>query len=64
MSCWQTRGYHEGRPLCFWWQFQEAFDEGKKTWDAWSGRGELVTDQKVLENVFKGEYDSWHKKAM
>ena len=63
-----AKGYHEGFiPYVSGKYSQEAFDEGKKTWDGWSGRDVgLVTDQKVLENVFKGEYDSWvaFKKAM
>ncbi len=63
-----AKGYHEGFvPYVSGQYSQEAFDEGKKTWDGWSGRDVgLVTDQKVLENVFKGEYDSWvaFKKAM
>ena len=69
-SLWATtaKGYHEGFvPYVSGKYSKEAFDEGKKTWDGWSGRDVgLVTDQKVLENVFKGEYDSWiaFKKAM
>ena len=63
-----AKGYHEGFiPYVSAKYSKEAFDEGKKTWDGWSGRDVgLVTDQKVLENVFKGEYDSWvaFKKAM
>ena len=63
-----AKGYHEGFvPYASGKYSKEAFDEGKKTWDGWSGRDVgLVTDQKVLENVFKGEYDSWvaFKKAM
>ena len=63
-----AKGYHDGFvPYVSGKYSQEAFDEGKKTWDGWSGRDVgLVTDQKVLENVFKGEYDSWvaFKKAM
>ena len=63
-----AKGYHEGFvPYVSGQYSQEAFDEGMKTWDGWSGRDVgLVTDQKVLENVFKGEYDSWvaFKKAM
>ena len=63
-----AKGYHEGFvPYVSGKYSEEAFDEGKKTWDGWSGRDVgLVTDQKVLENVFKGEYDSWvaFKKAM
>ena len=63
-----SKGYHEGFvPYVSGKYSQEAFDEGMKTWDGWSGRDVgLVTDQKVLENVFKGEYDSWasFKKAM
>ena len=63
-----AKGYHEGFvPYVSGKYSKEAFDEGKKTWDGWSGRDVgLVTDQKVLENVFKGEYDSWvaFKKAM
>ena len=63
-----AKGYHEGFiPYVSGQYSKEAFDEGKKTWDGWSGRDVgLVTDQKVLENVFKGEYDSWlaFKKAM
>ena len=63
-----AKGYHEGFvPYVSGQYSQEAFDEGKKTWDEWSGRDVgLVTDQKVLENVFKGEYTSWaaFKKAM
>ncbi|VTS79369.1 SIALI-17 repeat-containing surface protein [Streptococcus gordonii] len=63
-----AKGYHEGFvPYVSGKYSQEAFDEGMKTWDGWSGRDVgLVTDQKVLENVFKGEYDSWasFKKAM
>ncbi len=43
-----------------------AFDEGQKTWSLMSGRDVgFVTDQKVLENVFKGEYTlAAFKKAM
>ena len=63
-----AKGYHEGFvPYVSGQYSQEAFGEGKKTWDGWSGRDVgLVTDQKVLENVFKGEYTSWaaFKKAM
>ena len=63
-----AKGYHEGFvPYVSGKYSKEAFDEGKKTWDGWSGRDVgLVTDQKVLENVFKGEYNSWvaFKKAM
>ena len=63
-----AKGYHEGFvPYVSGKYSKEAFEEGKKTWDGWSGRDVgLVTDQKVLENVFKGEYDSWvaFKKAM
>ena len=63
-----AKGYHEGFvPYVSGQYSQESFDEGKKTWDGWSGRDVgLVTDQKVLENVFKGEYTSWaaFKKAM
>ncbi|WP_223368309.1 SIALI-17 repeat-containing surface protein [Streptococcus cristatus] len=63
-----AKGYHEGFvPYVSGKYSKEAFDEGKKTWDGWSGRDVgLVTDQKVLENVFKGEYASWaaFKKAM
>ena len=63
-----AKGYHEGFvPYVSGQYSQEAFDEGMKTWDGWSGRDVgLVTDQKVLENVFKGEYTSWatFKKAM
>ena len=63
-----AKGYHEGFvPYVSGKYSKEAFDEGKKTWDGWSGRDVgLVTDQKVLENVFKGEYTSWaaFKKAM
>ena len=63
-----AKGYHEGFvPYVSGKYSKEAFDEGKKTWDGWSGRDVgLVTDQKVLENVFKGGYDSWasFKKAM
>ena len=63
-----AKGYHEGFiPYVSGKYSKEALDEGKKTWDGWSGRDVgLVTDQKVLENVFKGEYDSWaaFKKAM
>ena len=63
-----AKGYHDGFvPYVSGKYSKEAFDEGKKTWDGWSGRDVgLVTDQKVLENVFKGEYDSWvaFKKAM
>ena len=63
-----AKGYHEGFiPYVSGKYSKEAFDEGKKTWDGWSGRDVgLITDQKVLENVFKGEYDSWlaFKKAM
>ncbi|MDE8687108.1 SIALI-17 repeat-containing surface protein [Streptococcus gordonii] len=63
-----AKGYHEGFiPYVSGQYSKEAFDEGKRTWDGWSGRDVgLVTDQKVLENVFKGEYDSWvaFKKAM
>ena len=63
-----AKGYHDGFvPYVSGQYSQEAFDEGMKTWDGWSGRDVgLVTDQKVLENVFKGEYTSWvaFKKAM
>ncbi|MBZ2146537.1 G5 domain-containing protein, partial [Streptococcus gordonii] len=63
-----AKGYHEGFvPYVSGKYSKEAFDEGMKTWDGWSGRDVgLITDQKVLENVFKGEYDSWlaFKKAM
>ncbi|WP_061601081.1 SIALI-17 repeat-containing surface protein [Streptococcus gordonii] len=63
-----AKGYHEGFvPYVSGKYSKEAFDEGKRTWDGWSGRDVgLVTDQKVLENVFKGEFDSWasFKKAM
>ena len=63
-----AKGYHDGFvPYVSGQYSQEAFDEGMKTWDGWSGRDVgLVTDQKVLENVFKGEYTSWaaFKRAM
>ena len=63
-----AKGYHDVFvPYVSGQYSQEAFDEGMKTWDGWSGRDVgLVTDQKVLENVFKGEYTSWvaFKKAM
>ncbi len=40
--------------LCVSGVHQEAFDEGKKTWDGWSGRDVgLGTDQKVLEMYSK-----------
>ncbi len=43
---------------------QEAFDEGwKRGTDGPESVG-LVTDQKVLENVFKGEASGPSKKAM
>ena len=63
-----AKGYHEGFVPYVSGKFsEEAAAEGKTTWDGWSGRDVgLVTDQKVLENVFKGEYASWaaFKKAM
>ena len=63
-----AKGYHEGFVPYVSGKFsEEAAAEGKTTWDGWlrSDVG-LVTDQKVLENVFKGEYTSWaaFKKAM
>ena len=63
-----AKGYHEGFiPYVSGKLSEEALKEGSATWDGWLGRDVgLVTDQKVLENVFKGEYDSWaaFKKAM
>ena len=63
-----TKGYHEGFVPYVSGKFsEEAAAEGKTTWDGWFRRDVgLVTDQKVLENVFKGEYASWaaFKKAM
>ena len=63
-----AKGYHEGFvPYVSGKLSEEALEEGSTTWDGWLGRDVgLVTDQKVLENVFKGEYDSWaaFKKAM
>ncbi|MFS9016950.1 ZmpA/ZmpB/ZmpC family metallo-endopeptidase [Streptococcus cristatus] len=63
-----AKGYHEGFVPYVSGKFsEEAAAEGKTTWDGWLRRDVgLVTDQKVLENVFKGEYTSWaaFKKAM
>ena len=63
-----AKGYHEGFiPYVSGKLSEEALKEGSTTWDGWLGRDVgLVTDQKVLENVFKGEYDTWaaFKKAM
>ena len=63
-----AKGYHEGFiPYVSGKLSEEALKEGSTTWDGWLGRDVgLVTDQKVLENVFKGEYDSWaaFKKAV
>ena len=63
-----AKGYHEGFVPYVSGKFsEEAAAEGKTTWDGWFRRDVgLVTDQKVLENVFKGEYASWaaFKKAM
>ena len=63
-----AKGYHEGFVPYVSGKFsEEAVAEGKTTWDGWFRRDVgLVTDQKVLENVFKGEYASWaaFKKAM
>ena len=63
-----AKGYHEGFVPYVSGKFsEEAVAEGKTTWDGWLRRDVgLVTDQKVLENVFKGEYASWaaFKKAM
>ena len=63
-----AKGYHEGFVPYVSGEFsEEAVAEGKITWDGWLRRDVgLVTDQKVLENVFKGEYASWaaFKKAM
>ena len=63
-----AKGYHEGFVPYVSGKFsEEAVAEGKITWDGWLRRDVgLVTDQKVLENVFKGEYGSWvaFKKAM
>ena len=63
-----AKGYHEGFVPYVSGKFsEEAVAEGKITWDGWLRRDVgLVTDQKVLENVFKGEYASWaaFKKAM
>lgn len=63
-----AKGYHEGFVPYVSGKFsEEALKEGSTTWDGWFGKDVgLVTDQKVLENVFKGEYDSWvsFKKAM
>ena len=63
-----AKGYHEGFVPYVSGKFsEEAAAEGKTTWDGWLRRDVgLVTDQKVLENVFKGEYASWaaFKKAM
>ena len=63
-----AKGYHEGFVPYVSGKFsEEAATEGKTTWDGWLRRDVgLVTDQKVLENVFKGEYASWatFKKAM
>ena len=63
-----AKGYHEGFVPYVSGKFsEEAATEGKTTWDGWLRRDVgLVTDQKVLENVFKGEYALWaaFKKAM
>ena len=63
-----AKGYHEGFVPYVSGKFsEEALKEGSTTWDGWFGKDVgLVTDQKVLENVFKGECDSWaaFKKAM
>ncbi|MFS9010183.1 SIALI-17 repeat-containing surface protein [Streptococcus infantis] len=63
-----AKGYHEGFiPYVSGKLSEEALKEGSTTWDGWLGRDVgLVTDQKVLENVFKGEYHTWaaFKKAM
>ncbi|RSJ72889.1 SIALI-17 repeat-containing surface protein [Streptococcus cristatus] len=63
-----AKGYYEGFVPYVSGKFsEEAAAEGKTTWDGWLRRDVgLVTDQKVLENVFKGEYASWaaFKKAM
>ena len=63
-----AKGYHEGFVPYVSGKFsEEAAAEGETTWDGWLRRDVgLVTDQKVLENVFKGEYASWvaFKKAM
>ena len=63
-----AKGYHEGFVPYVSGKFsEEAATEGKTTWDGWLRRDVgLVTDQKVLENVFKSEYASWvaFKKAM
>ena len=63
-----AKGYHEGFVPYVSGKFsEETAAEGKTTWDGWLRRDVgLVTDQKVLENVFKGEYASWaaFKKAM
>ena len=63
-----AKDYHEGFVPYVSGKFsEEAAAEGKTTWDGWLRRDVgLVTDQKVLENVFKGEYASWtaFKKAM
>ena len=63
-----AKGYHEGFVPYVSGKFsEEAAAEGKTTWDGWLRRDVgLVTDQKVLENVFKGEYAPWaaFKKAM
>lgn len=63
-----AKGYHEGFVPYVSGKFsEEALKEGSTTWDGWFGKDVgLVTDQKVLENVFKGEYNSWvaFKKAM
>ncbi|MGT2941276.1 SIALI-17 repeat-containing surface protein [Streptococcus cristatus] len=63
-----AKGYHEGFVPYVSGKFsEEAAAEGKTTWDGWLRRDVgLVTDQKVLENVLKGEYASWvaFKKTM
>ena len=63
-----AKGYHEGFVPYVSGKFsEEALKEGSTTWDGWFGKDVgLVTDQKVLENVFKGECDSWaaFKKVM
>ena len=63
-----AKGYHEGFVPYVSGKFsEEALKEGSTTWDGWFGKDVgLVIDQKVLENVFKGECDSWaaFKKAM
>ncbi len=55
-----AKGYHDRFVLMFLVSTlgKPLMKEENVGWMVWKGVG-LVTDQKVLENVFKGRHDSW-----